>query len=346
MHDENVLSPGQDRDDEAWLPLDTARDCFAWLVAGPHPVSVDGRRFPGLPRRLIPLDELRDLLLDTQCSGHTRDAVWRHLVQRARAVGGTWTLACVGLALPTLARSAGRLAPHYRGDRADLHAAVLAGFIQALAQVELSRPAISQQLRWAAFQAGYAALSESLDAPVPAEAADLEAAVDAAPPTGPVFRSASPRRPWGHPDLVLARAIADGILTATEAELIGTTRLDDTSLSDWAEQHGVSYRRANLARWRAEQRLVAYLRDQAQDTDPEDPIESHVLTSLALRAAPPSAATSPRRSPTVSGRGRNGRPIGPKKLSRAVKENAPKSGLLGCGEDPPSAGSSEVPECA
>ncbi|MFE0024127.1 hypothetical protein [Amycolatopsis sp. NPDC059021] len=329
MRDGNDIGNGaHDATDHEWLPLDSVRNSFAWLVTGPEPLSVDGRRFPGLPDRPIPVDELRDRLLDEACSGRTQDAVWRFLIGRSRAEGAAWTIACAGMALPTLARTAARLARHYRGERADLHAAVLTGFLEALATVEVGGRGLSQQVRWAAFRAGHAAVTESLDAPIPADAEDLDASLDPLPPWAPGFRSTSPRRPWGHPDLVLARAVADEVLTPTEAELIATTRLEEVELADWADQHDMPYRRANLARWRAEQRLVAYLLDQARDTDPEDPVAAPAMASLALRSAPATPAPPPGKSPTVSGRGRNGSPMRQKKVSPAVKENGPKSGLL------------------
>lgn len=48
-------------------PLDAARRAFRLLVTGPHPISLDGDRFPGLPSRRLALDELRDLLLHRRC---------------------------------------------------------------------------------------------------------------------------------------------------------------------------------------------------------------------------------------------------------------------------------------
>ena len=84
------------------MPLDVVRSAFAWLVAGPHPVSVDGRLFAGFPDRRVRLDEVRDLLLRRTCPQNVRDAVWTHLVGRARTEGSTWTLACAGIALPAL----------------------------------------------------------------------------------------------------------------------------------------------------------------------------------------------------------------------------------------------------
>ena len=56
----------------------------------------------------------------------------------------------------------------------------------------------------------------------------------AGPGTDPV--SAAPPRPWGHPDLVLAKAVRAGVIGAADAELIGATRLGDVDLADAAER--------------------------------------------------------------------------------------------------------------
>src|SRR5947209_13080505 len=94
---------------EAML-LDAARNAFTWLVTGPDPVSIEGRLFPGLPDRRLALDEVRARLLRRGCGQGTRDAVWAHLVLRSRTDGATWTVGCVGVALPALTRIAGH--PH------------------------------------------------------------------------------------------------------------------------------------------------------------------------------------------------------------------------------------------
>ncbi|AIG74411.1 Hypothetical protein AJAP_07495 [Amycolatopsis japonica] len=312
-------SPRNGRDEHEWLPLDTARDAFSWLVTGPDPMAVHGSKFAGLPRRPVPLDELRDRLLSKQCPSRTRDAVWAHLVLSSRAQGGAWTVACVGMALPSLASSAGWLAARYRGDRADAHAAVLAGFIEALATVDLTDPGIFLRLHFAARRAGQAALEESLDAPRP---------------VGMAFRSTVPKPPYGHPDLVLATAVGEQILTPAEAELISATRLGETSMTAWAQRHDTALATAYKARNRAEDRLVSWLRQQTDGTGDEDPVADAALS--ALRAAAPAAATDDdtHKSRAVSGRLRNGRPANRKKASRSVSKNNPKSGLLGCGESP------------
>jgi len=142
--------------------LDIARDTFTWLVTGPCPLSIDGRRFSGLPRRWVALDEVRDRLLARRCSQVTRDAVWAHLVTRSRQRGASWTVGAVGVALPALTSVAARLSARFAGDPAEVHAEVLRGFLAELPVIELRRPRIMLRLRWAAYRSGHTALSEAL----------------------------------------------------------------------------------------------------------------------------------------------------------------------------------------
>ena len=153
-------------------------------------------------------------------------AVWAHLVLRSRTDGATWTLGCVGVALPALTTIAATLTARLAGDPSDIHAAVLTGFVTELARVDLRKPRVMLRLRWAAYRAGHAALREALDAPVPA---------------GNRCRSTEPAPAWGHPDFVLARAVAEKVITADEAELIGSTRLEAHPLATAAAQRGLSY---------------------------------------------------------------------------------------------------------
>ncbi|UGQ10546.1 hypothetical protein LO772_27425 [Yinghuangia sp. ASG 101] len=258
---------------EPQSPLDMARTAFALLVTGPAPLAVDGRAFPHLPGRTIPLDELRDRLLLRRCPLETRDAAWAHLVTRSRTEGAAWTVACVGMALPALIPLGRWMADRYPGEPWDIHAEVLTGFLRGLASVDLDRPGIMVRLRWGAFRAGHAALYEALDAPTP---------------IAPGFRSLPPPPPWGHPDLVLARAVRWGVVTRTEADLIGTTRLDQVPITDWAATQHTTTAAAYKARSRAERRLVAFLRDEVRDADADDPVASRVQADLA--PATPSAA--------------------------------------------------------
>ncbi|HEY3710326.1 MAG TPA: hypothetical protein VGL64_13175 [Amycolatopsis sp.] len=305
------------------LPLDSARTAFEWLVTGPSPVSIEGWRFPCLPRRRVPLDELRDLLLDANLPMSTVDPIWVHLVTRSRDEGGTWTVACVGVALPALFAIAAELSAPYADDHRDIHAAILTGFLSELASIDLAKPWVMWRLRCAGLRAGHLFIREALDRPMP---------------TDEDFHSSEPTPPWGHPDFVLARAVADGAITGDEAELIGSTRLEDYTLTAAAADRGVKVTALHWVRSQAEARLLAWLTDQAPHDDPADrrerDVEIRAVNATAITAAASDASRAAlrptRRSHTVTR-------IGGKSLvtvrSRAWK-TAPKSGVEGCGRTP------------
>ncbi|MEU8132181.1 hypothetical protein [Streptodolium elevatio] len=312
-------------------PLDIVRDAFTLLITGPMPLAVDGRAFPGLPERTIALDELRDLLLRRRCPLATRDAVWAHLASRARAAGGIWTVACVGMALPALAPVCRWMGARFPGDPSDIHAEIMAGFLRGLATTDLDRPGIIVRMRWVAFRAGHAALYEALDAPTPVASA---------------YRSFPPPPPWGHPDLVLARAIRWGVITQTEADLIGTTRLDRVPITDWAASRRTTLAAAYKARSRAESRLAAFLRDEVRDADREDPVGSQVRADLAPTT---DCGDDGPRVRTRSVTDTQGSPKEPRARSsrESTSNGAPRRGLSSRGGTPPTASSGqEVRRCA
>lgn len=216
------------------------------------------------------------------------------------------------------------------GGAFDVHAEVLSGFLAALTDIDLQRPRVLVRLRWAAYRAGSAALAEALDAPAPI-----------APDS---FRSAPPKPPWGHPDLILARAVHQEVLTQTEADLIGSTRLDETPLTDWAAAHKMSAEAAYKARKRAEHRLVDFLRESVRDTDPDDP----VAYSVTAGSAPDADHHTPSSSRSVATPAGDGPGDAPEKPSFRVSKKGAKSGLLQCGGTPPAPdpSTSEVPRCA
>jgi hypothetical protein len=223
-------------------PLDSVDFAFRALTEGPAPLAVNGRRISNeLPQRRIPLDELKRVLLRASASPTVRDAAWAHLVRSARRDGPPWVIGAVGVALPGLRRAAGRVTRGYRGDTADIDAEVLTGFLAALHTVDLARPKIALRLCWAGYRAG--ARLRYADAAFASR--HTEAVASVAPP-----------RPWGHPDLVLADAVAKRVITAGQAELIARTRLEDLELQDAARELRISYAAAKMRRLRAEWRLA------------------------------------------------------------------------------------------
>ncbi|MGH7747966.1 MAG: hypothetical protein ACREQ5_24880, partial [Candidatus Dormibacteria bacterium] len=214
-----------------------------------------------------------------------------------------------------------------------------------LERIDLRKPRVMLRLRWAAYRAGHAALREALDAPVP---------------SGSRCRSSEPTPPWGHPDFVLARAVAERVITASEAELIGSTRLEDHPLADAARQRGVSYQAAAQARRRAEHRLATYLSDAAEPEGSacrgDRDLESHAVHSAIITTAAREASAPHQESPSVAKPGRGS----PEKSRVGVLKQGPETGVQGCAGTPtsparipsaaapvaPSSQTPEVPRCA
>jgi hypothetical protein len=253
--------------------LAVAETAYRLLTSGPAALSFDGRGYPGLPGRELALPQLRPRLLARSCPRSTRDAVWAELVRRSRTQGAAWTVACVGMALPALMRLAGELCSTLADGKADVHAEILRGFLTGLTTVDLDRPSIVSRLRWHAYRAGRATVRDVLDAPTP---------------VGSGFDSTPPPPLAGHPDFVLARAVADNAISQPEAEVIGTTRLEDVSLREWALKHQLNYVAARQVRSRAERRLLAWLTDQEPGVGTADvgPEPKHATETATKDGAP------------------------------------------------------------
>lgn len=227
-------------------PFATLERTFTLLTTEPRPLALDGTGIAGLPNRPIPLDELRARLLHPSTPYATRDAALDVLIGRARAEGGAWSVGLAGVLLPGLRRAVAPLAAACPGKEADLEAEMLAGLLAALDRFGPGRSRPAGRLCGQAFDAAKRLLRAEL-------AERSRPGHDAV--------SAEPPKPYGHPDFVLARAVAEGAVCADDAELIGATRLGEMSLADAAASWGLSYKAAERRRHRAETALVAWIRD-------------------------------------------------------------------------------------
>lgn len=228
--------------------LDAAEAAFRLLTTGPAPLAVDGSVLGhGLPHRLLPLDEVRERLLDPSTGHEAREAIWQVLVRNARERGAAWVVGAVGVALPGLRNVAGVLARGYAGDVEDLDAEVVAGFTERLKTIDQDAGSLAARLVWAAQRAG-----------ARLRAAEWEHAARRLP----LLDSIEPPAPWGHPDLVLADAVTEGIITEFEASVIIATRLENTHLTTLARKLEFSYEQLRYLRDFAEYRLVRYLTEQ------------------------------------------------------------------------------------
>ncbi len=246
--------------------LTSAETAFALLTCEPAPLAFDARPVPGLPNRTMPLNELRELLIRAPHYVETTDALWRQLAGHARNWGPAWVVGAVGVALPGLTRMAARITRTYPRHRDDIDSELLAGFLCALKTAELQPPRVWLRLCWAAWRAGVSVVKGEPTEELPT---DL--------PTG----SRSPTRPYGHPELILGRAVAAGVVTAEQADLIADTRFGDTLVEQLATELGVPAPALRMRRRRAE-RAVA---KAVLAGDLSGPVRPALRNATAARAA-------------------------------------------------------------
>lgn len=225
--------------------FDTVEEAFRLLVTPPVPLSVNGALIGhGWPARPIPLDELRSRTLHPSTSYAARDAAMDVLLREAQAQGASYLVGLAGVLLPGLRRAAASLTAACPHKAADLEAEMLTGLIEAVTRWRGGGDRVAARLIWAASRRARALLGAEL-------------AYQHQVSSG--FSSAEPHRPWGHPDLVLADAVADGVITAREAELISATRIGDVPLLEVAAQWGVAYDSLQKQRRRAELDVAAWI---------------------------------------------------------------------------------------
>lgn len=227
-------------------PFGILEDAFILLATPPRALTLDGTVVAGLPGRPIPLDELRSILLHPSTTYDTRDAALGALVYRAQAEGGRYLVGLAGMLLPGLRRAATVLVECCPHKAADIEAEMLAGVVAEARRLDPSRVRPAVRLVWAAWDAAVHLVHEEL--------------AERGRP-GPLPLGGEPPRPFGHPDFVLARAVAEGVIDPREAELIGSTRLRERTLHEAADRLGVPYSTAQSERYRAEAVLVHWIND-------------------------------------------------------------------------------------
>ena len=128
----------------------------------------------------------------------------------------------------------------------DLQAEVLSGFLEAVRALDLgdleSVP-LASRLCWAAWRAGQ-------------RHARTETGWTRSRRGLGQLRDIGPELPWGHPDLVLAAAVREGILTRDQAALIGRNRLEGVPLSQIAAETGISHSALCNRRKKAEKAIT------------------------------------------------------------------------------------------
>jgi hypothetical protein len=228
----DMTAPATDWPDSILDAVDTA---FAALTAEPAPMSLDLEKLgltPGpdqdLPTGVIALPALQTWLLKHPRAYTVRDAVWAELIRRARLDGPAWVVAATAMAMPALRRYAGQLRTGWSGDAHDLDAEILTGFLAALRdRVDLVRPAPYAALCKAGWRAGFDLRRRNGAEAIPVE--HLEHV------TGP----RTPKRPWGHPDLLVRRAVELGIIDPGDEQAYIDLRLGRRAVEPIAARLGL-----------------------------------------------------------------------------------------------------------
>jgi hypothetical protein len=265
-------------------PLDTVDAAFAALTTGPQPLLLD----------LEPLRDGTDLpvgrrwLLNHPQSFEARDAVWRELIIRARLDGPAWVIAATALAMPSLRRYAGQLRRGWGGDAYDLDAEILTGFLTALRdRVDLARPAPYASLCRAAWRAGHELHQRDGAEAIPLPEEILEHV------TGP----RTPKRPWGHPDLLVRRAVELGIVDACDEQPYIDLRLGNRAIEPIAARLGLQVDTLRRRIGRIDTRIAEAVSDgmleEATSPQLREKLEKRAEQRTRIRAG--RAAATPRR---------------------------------------------------
>ena len=229
-------------------PFEVLDRSFQLLVGEPAPLALDGFAVDGLPNRPIPLDELRSMLLHPSVGFDTRDTALTWLVGRAQAEGGAWLVGLAGVLLPGIGRRVYPLCRAFPPLAQDLEAEALAGLLQAVRAWRCGQDRVATRLVWAAARAAHRLLGR--------EAAVGEREVSVG------LDLEAPARLASHGELVLDQAVAAGVVSRVDAELIAATRVEEVPLRLLAGRWGAGYEAFRKRRQRAEAALVGWLRAQ------------------------------------------------------------------------------------
>jgi hypothetical protein len=281
--------------------LTTAAVAFGHLTSEPCPVLVlhcaalPHSAGTGLEHGPTSLAVLRDWLLHQPHAHEFRDAVWAELVRRARTLGGPWTIGAVGMALPALLAMATDLANTFRADHAtreDIGNELLAGFLTPLLRREnLPTRAPHAALTRAAWRAAHDMLTGRVPVLSPEDIEFVAA--------GP----RAPKMPYGHPDLLVARAGDLGVIDPEDVAPWIEVRLAHRDPTPIAAGLGITVDALRMRLGRADTAIAAALAagdlSDTISTASRRELDSKTKARLALRARAHRAATTARIARTL-----------------------------------------------
>lgn len=207
-------------------------------------VTIDGGRIShDLPAQHVSLEDLRIIMLKRRTSDRLKEAVWSHLVRMSHAQADPWVIAAAGMMLPGLKKIADRMRAYYPYDACDLDSEIFEAFLHELGRLNPDQPAPHKRLYLAACRRG--------DQLCRREARRSSRCVQL--PDGLADHLA------GNPDIALARAVRDGVLTTRQAALVSRVHLDSAQRGDVARQMGMGLDLARRELTTATRGLAVYL---------------------------------------------------------------------------------------
>ncbi len=231
-------------------PLADIERTFRWATQAPALLALNGAAIASdLPPGLLPLDELRQLLLHSGLSYATKDRVLGLVASRAQAGDELWTVGFAGLLMPGLKRIARRLRQAPGVDPAEVGPEVVVALLEAITEVDPAGERLAARLCWATYRSAARALGVRRRT--------------AWEPEWPTFTLPGSAMPSTNPEEVIARAVRAGVITVDDAELIAQTRLEGQRITDVAASLALPAARLQKRRERAEARLTELLRFEA-----------------------------------------------------------------------------------
>lgn len=179
--------------------------------------------------------------------------------------------------------AAQQLCEDYRGDPADVDSEILTGFLAALHAADPAEPRLAAKLVWAGKRAGVKL--------VWADCRHEQAKANGS-------QSRTPPPLYGHPYLLLGRAVALGIISAEHAALIGYTRLEKQSVEKVAQRFGQPAQALRMQRRRAELKIVQAMNEGLLGTVVADATSADLGDAYRVRNG--LHRLSPRRTATTA----------------------------------------------
>ena len=230
-------------------PLETVKCAFTQMRATPAEMSL---RLPPVPigpvNRVMDLEQIHGAIHRPGADPAARHLVWGAVIRKARRRETGWFLVAAGLAYPKLVHKARLLAANFAGDTVEDQADLIEAFLRAICDINVedrSIPDLGATAAWRAYTAVRRERRRELATPVCAPLSS---------------ESAAPSPEARHPDILLARAVRLGVISAAEAEYIGRSYLEDTPVNEivtWARVSRATFFRHRAA---AEKRLVEAIR--------------------------------------------------------------------------------------